>query len=82
MCKTEKIKAIHQPIQSRKRWNAIIFTVIGAKITAPNADHLLNINIKPDKKKTICIRYNKYPVANNAPRKAIPASLNCGGGSN
>ena len=62
----------------RKMWNNNILTVIGASKIAPNADHLLNKNIRPTIRKIMAIKGKRYPVLNKAVRKAVAAPLSCG----
>ena len=63
------IKANKKFFGSKKIWNANIFTLTGASSIAPNADHLLKININPERTKIKDIRWNKYTLLNRFLKK-------------
>ena len=74
--------APHHPEKSRKIWNKAMFNETGNRITAAKGEHLFMTNNNPVRISKIPTIGNMKPVLNSAPRKACPASLNCGGGMN
>ena len=70
------------PLKSNSRWNNKMFKLIGNMIRVAKTECLFNKNIRPAKIQTIPIIGKMYPVANNAPKNAVPASLNVGEGMN